>query len=32
MSFEEQVRAALDELPPEIARALENVAIVVEEE
>ena len=32
MSFEEQVRAALDELPPEIASALENVAIVVEEE
>ncbi|HEV3478084.1 MAG TPA: metallopeptidase family protein [Gaiellaceae bacterium] len=32
MDFQEQVRAALDELPPEIAAALENVAIVVEEE
>jgi predicted Zn-dependent protease with MMP-like domain len=32
MDFEEQVRAALDELPAEIASALENVAIVVEEE
>jgi predicted Zn-dependent protease with MMP-like domain len=32
MEFEEQVRAALDDLPPEIAEALENVAIVVEEE
>jgi predicted Zn-dependent protease with MMP-like domain len=32
MNFEEQVTAALDELPPEIAAALENVAIVVEEE
>jgi predicted Zn-dependent protease with MMP-like domain len=32
MTFEEQVQAALDELPPEIARALENVAIVIEEE
>lgn len=32
MNFEEQVRAALDELPAEMAAALENVAIVVEEE
>jgi predicted Zn-dependent protease with MMP-like domain len=32
MDFEEQVTAALDELPPEIAAELENVAIVVEEE
>jgi predicted Zn-dependent protease with MMP-like domain len=32
MDFEEQVKAALDELPPEIAAALENVAIVVEEQ
>ena len=32
MNFEEQVEAALGELPPEIAAALENVAIVVEEE
>jgi predicted Zn-dependent protease with MMP-like domain len=31
-SFEEHVRAALDSLPPEIARALENVAVVVEDE
>ena len=31
-SFEEVVRAALDELPPELARALENVAVVVEDE
>ena len=32
MSFEDQVRAALDELPPHIASALENVAVVVEDE
>jgi len=32
MSFEDQVRAALDELPPHIAAALRNVAVVVEEE
>ena len=32
MTFEEHVRAALDELPPQIAKALENVAVVVEEE
>jgi predicted Zn-dependent protease with MMP-like domain len=30
--FEEHVRAALDALPPRIAGALENVAVVVEEE
>jgi predicted Zn-dependent protease with MMP-like domain len=30
--FEEQVRAALDSLPPELARGLENVAVVVEDE
>jgi predicted Zn-dependent protease with MMP-like domain len=30
--FEEHVRAALDALPPEIARALRNVAVVVEDE
>lgn len=30
--FEEHVRAALNDLPPEIAAALENVAIVVEDE
>ena len=30
--FEEHVRAALDSLPDEIARGLENVAVVVEDE
>jgi predicted Zn-dependent protease with MMP-like domain len=30
--FEDHVRRALDELPPELARALENIAVVVEEE
>lgn len=30
--FEDQVQTALDELPPEFAVALENVAVVVEEE
>jgi predicted Zn-dependent protease with MMP-like domain len=30
--FEEHVKRALDELPPHLARALENVAVVVEEE
>ena len=30
--FEDHVRAALDSLPPELARGLENVAVVVEEE
>jgi len=30
--FEEHVRAALDSLPPDIARGLENVAVVVEDE
>jgi predicted Zn-dependent protease with MMP-like domain len=32
MTFEEHVRRALDELPPHLAKALENVAVVVEEE
>jgi predicted Zn-dependent protease with MMP-like domain len=32
MTFDDHVRAALDELPPHIAAALENVAVVVEEE
>ena len=32
MDFEEHVRAALDGLPPGFAAALENVAVVVEEE
>jgi predicted Zn-dependent protease with MMP-like domain len=31
-AFEEHVRAALDSLPPRIAAALDNVAIVIEEE
>jgi predicted Zn-dependent protease with MMP-like domain len=30
--FESHVRAALDSLPPHLARALDNVAVVVEEE
>ena len=30
--FEEHVRAALDMLPPELARGLENLAVVVEEQ
>jgi len=30
--FEEQVRRALDALPPDLARGLENVAVVVEDE
>jgi predicted Zn-dependent protease with MMP-like domain len=30
--FDEHVRAALDSLPDDIAEALENVAVVVEEE
>jgi predicted Zn-dependent protease with MMP-like domain len=32
MTFEEHVQAALDDLPPEIASAFENVAVVVEDE
>ena len=32
MRFEEHVRRALDSLPPNLARGLENVAVVVEEE
>jgi predicted Zn-dependent protease with MMP-like domain len=31
-SFDEHVQAALDSLPPQIARALDNVAVVVEDE
>jgi predicted Zn-dependent protease with MMP-like domain len=31
-SFEDHVRAALDSLPPQLAAALENVAVVVEDE
>jgi predicted Zn-dependent protease with MMP-like domain len=30
--FEDQVRAALDELPPDLAAALTNVAVVVDDE
>ena len=32
MTFDEHVRAALDSLPPNLAKALDNVAVVVEEE
>lgn len=32
MTFEEQVRTALDSLPPAIAEALTNVAVVIEDE
>jgi predicted Zn-dependent protease with MMP-like domain len=32
MDFDEHVRRALDSLPPEIARGLENVAVVIEDE
>ena len=31
-AFEEHVRRALDSLPPDLAAALENVAVVVEDE
>ena len=32
MAFEDHVRAALDELPPDLAEALQNIAVVVEDE
>jgi len=32
VTFEQQVAVALDSLPPHLARALENVAVVVAEE
>jgi predicted Zn-dependent protease with MMP-like domain len=32
VTFEEHVRAALDSLPPELAAALENVAVVIRDE
>jgi len=32
MTFEDHVRAALDSLPPHLAAALKNVAVVVEDE
>lgn len=31
-AFEEHVRRALDELPPDLAQRLENVAVIVEDE
>ena len=31
MTFEQHVRAALDSLPPHLAAALDNVAVVIEE-
>jgi predicted Zn-dependent protease with MMP-like domain len=32
LTFDDHVRAALDELPPNLAAALQNVAVVVEDE
>jgi predicted Zn-dependent protease with MMP-like domain len=32
LTFDDHVRRALDSLPPELARGLENVAVVVEDE
>jgi predicted Zn-dependent protease with MMP-like domain len=32
MTFDEHVRLALDALPPELARGLKNVAVVIEDE
>jgi predicted Zn-dependent protease with MMP-like domain len=32
VTFEEHVRRALDSLPPELAKGLRNVAVVIEEE
>jgi predicted Zn-dependent protease with MMP-like domain len=32
MTFDEHVRQALDALPPDLARGLKNVAVVIEEE
>ncbi len=32
MDFVEHVRRALDALPPDVARALDNVAVVIEDE
>jgi predicted Zn-dependent protease with MMP-like domain len=32
VTFEEHVRRALDSLPPEFSRALDNIAVVVEDE
>ena len=32
MAFEDEVRRALDELPPELAKGLHNVAVLIEDE
>jgi len=32
MAFEDEVKRALDELPPEFAKGLRNVAILIEDE
>jgi predicted Zn-dependent protease with MMP-like domain len=32
LTFDDHVRAALDELPPDLASALTNVAVIVEDE
>ena len=32
MRFEEHVSRALDSLPPEVARGLQNIAVVIEDE
>jgi predicted Zn-dependent protease with MMP-like domain len=32
MAFEDEVRAALDSLPPKLAGALENIAVVIEDQ
>jgi predicted Zn-dependent protease with MMP-like domain len=32
VTFEEHVRRALDSLPPDLAKGLQNVAVVIEEE
>ena len=32
MAFEDEVQAALDSLPPKLAAALDNVAVVIEDE
>ena len=32
MAFDDHVRAALDSLPPELATALQNIAVLIEDE
>ena len=32
MAFEDEVRRALDELPPELGKGLRNVAVLIEDE